>query len=182
MAVLRLISEQDFRTSRFGQLADQIEGNLSDVIAQAETHIERKLDRKLSVATYTEYFWPNGDTIFPRNRPITSVTSIRRRAYYTNAWTTLPLATFHVNSESGWVRDLRGGYMVGWQVEITYSAGYSTMPDDIKAAVILQTALFAYQDLEIYGVGDSKAPGIRYMQDDLNMLIAPYQKFKGTQG
>lgn len=178
MATLRLITEQDFRTSRFGQLADQIEGSLSDVIAQAETHVERKLDRNLSVMTYVENYWPRQDTLFLKQRPLQEVLQIRRRAYYTNNWTVLPLETFFLNHDSGYVRDMRGGYLIGWQVEVSYIAGYETIPDDIKSAVILQTALFAYQDLEIYGVGDSKAPGIRYMQDDLDMLLKPYTKLK----
>jgi hypothetical protein len=36
--------------------------------------------------------------------------------------------------------------------------------------------LFAFQDLEFYGSGDAKAPGILYVEDQIQALLRPYQQ------
>lgn len=182
VAQLRLITEQEFRTSRYAQIADQIEGRITDVIAQAEDHVERMLDRKLTVRTYTEYFKPlSSNTLFLRERPVQSITSIKRRRNYLEAWDTLPLETFQLFAESGYVTCL-AEYIKQWEVQVIYTAGYSTVPTDIKGAVILQTVILAYQDLEVYGVGDSKNPGILYLQNQVNDLIKPYRYTRSVVG
>lgn len=205
MTTLRLITEQDFRTSRFGQLADQIDGDLSAVIAQAEAHVEHMLNRRLAEEEYTEVWsvptW--GDKVFVQQRPIVSVTSIQRRASFRNPWQSLDLTAFQVWKQQGYVRDLFGwptgvGYVGitlgtntpvtaagggvsrigGYEVKIVYTAGYSpqTIPSDLKAAVIIQTALMIYQDLEIFGLGDSRSPGILYLQEWVDRYLKPYRK------
>lgn len=173
MPTLRLITEQDFRTSRYSQVADQIEGRITDVIAQAETHIERKLDRTLSLATYTELHRPIGSTLFLRNRPVQTVTTVKRRLAHTVAWETLTAANFEKHSAAGYLLALENN-IKNYEVEVTYTAGYTSIPEDIKAAVILQTVVLAYQDLEVYGSGDAKNPGILYLQDQVHALLKPY--------
>ena len=39
----------------------------------------------------------------------------------------------------------------------------------------MQAVLLTYQDLEIYGSGDAKQPGIVYMYADIDRLLAPYK-------
>jgi len=179
-ATLRLITEQEFRTSRYAQVADQIEGRITDVIAQAEDHVERYLDRRLTVQQYVEYIRPAGDSLFVRNRPIVAVSQVRRRFYYTDPWYVMDLARFEVFKPQGYVRSLERNINNGYEVEVTYTAGYEVIPNDIKAAVILQTVIFAYQDLEVYGAGDAKKPGIVYLQDQVEQYLKPYQQLRMT--
>lgn len=182
MATLRLITEQEFRTSRYAQVADQIEGRITDVIAQAEDHIERVLDRRIKVQSYTELFTPHGQTLFLRERPVVSLTTVKRRSGYTAAWETLSLSTVRLHERAGYVTALKDGLFRHQEVEVTYSAGFATIPEDIKGAVILQTVILAFQDLEVYGAGDSKNPGILYLQGQVNGLLRPYMYSRSTVG
>lgn len=182
MATLRLITEQEFRTSRYAQVADQIEGRISDVIAQAEDHIERVLDRKLKVQSYTELFTAQGQTLFLRERPVVSLTTVKRRSNYTASWETLSLSMLRLNDKAGFVTALKDGLFRNYEVEVTYTAGFASIPEDIKGAVILQTVILAYQDLEVYGAGDSKNPGVLYLQGQVNGLLRPYMYSRTTVG
>lgn len=174
MATPRLITEQEFRTSRYAQVADQIEGRITDVIVQAEAYIEHMLDRRLTVTSYTELIRPGGESIFVRHRPIQSVTSIRRRFAFTEPWYVMNLNRFEIFDRQGYIRSLENNISRGYEIEVTYTAGYTTIPDDVKAAVILQTVILAYQDLEVYGSGDAKNPGILYLQEQVKALLKPY--------
>jgi hypothetical protein len=63
-----------------------------------------------------------------------------------------------------------------YEIEVVYTAGYATLPEDLKEAIIMQAVLFSTQDLEVYGSGDSRAPGyIVPMNADIDRLIAPYK-------
>lgn len=174
MATPRLITEQEFRTSRYAQIADQIEGRISDVIAQAEDHIEQMLDRKLTVTSYTELLRPVGNTLFLRERPVQTVTQIRRRHNYLDTWYVLPLSAFDIHKKQGYIYSM-ADYIKQYEVEVSYTAGYTSIPEDIKGAIILQTVILSYQDLEVYGAGDSKSPGILYLQEQVYKLLKPYR-------
>lgn len=175
-STLHLITELDFRSSRYAQVADQVEGDLSDIIAQAEAYIQRKVDRFIWKQTFIDYLKPLGTTLFLRSRPIISLTTIETRIG-TGTWTTRALPDFAIDGDgsSGMVYYSQGS-LAGLEVRVTYDAGYEPVPPDVKAAVILQTVIFAYQDLEVYGAGDSKKPGILYLQDQVNDIIKPYMR------
>lgn len=181
MATLRLITEQEFRTSRYAQVADQIEGRISDVIAQAEDYIESFLDRKLTVNTYTELHRPTGKTLFLRERPIQTVTTVKRRRDYLDTWETLSLSQFEIRKAQGFITSFPDN-IKDYEVEVVYTAGYPVIPDDVKGAVILQTVVLAYQDLEVYGAGDSKAPGILYLSDQVKYMLKPYRYSRTAVG
>ena len=175
--VLRLITNREFRPSRYGQLADNLEGDLDEIIAQAEDHIENYLDRRFAVTAYTEIHRPSGSRLFLRNRPITALTTVKRRMSHNESWTTLVNSDFEIepNDAAGVLLSLEDE-IAGFEVEVAYSAGYTTIPWDIKGAVLLQTAIFAYTDLEMYGQGDSKEPGLGYVQEDVYKKINGYRK------
>lgn len=181
MATPRLITEQEFRTSRYAQVADQIEGRISDVIAQAEDYVESFLDRNLTVNTYTELHRPSGKTVFLRERPIQTVTTIKRRRHYTDVWETLALNSFEIRTAQGFITSFADN-IKDFEVEVVYTAGYPVIPQDIKGAVILQTVVLAYQDLEVYGAGDSKAPGILYLSDQVKYMLKPYRYSRTAVG
>ena len=178
-ATPRLITNREFRTSRYGQLADQLEGDLDEIIAQAETLIERHLDRTLSSTTYTEIHRPKLDRLFLKERPIISVTSIERRLTNDAAWSALTVADFEVepNGAAGVLLSL-DDEIAGYEVRVVYLAGYSTIPWDIKSAVLQLTAYLCYQDFETFGQGDSKPPGITYLKSEAYKRVEPYKKVR----
>lgn len=163
---LRLLTEGEFRASRYGSVADQIEGRLSNLIEQAESYIESQIDRVLSVEDYEESPEIGTVSLFLRQSPIVSVQEVTINGVPVDP------AQYYVEKNMGIIElnsRPRG------RVVVKYKAGYETIPPIIKTAVILQTALFAYQDFEMYGTGDGKPPGITYMQSDINKYI---QRFK----
>jgi hypothetical protein len=170
-----LITTQDFTSSRYAQVADNIEGNLSDIITRAEAAIKSKLRFNIKNKAYTETWRSRTNTLFVEHRPIISVTSIKRRPSYRNAWETLDLSSFYVEKEAGYIES-QWDTVAGHEVEVVYNAGYDIIPDDIKEAVTLMTVFFAYQDTEVYGSGDGRRPGILYIEDQVDELIAPYRK------
>jgi hypothetical protein len=169
-----LVTTRDFTSSRYAQLAENAEGvRLSDVLARAEAAIQNRLGRKLVHQSYTETFVASSQRLFVRQRPITAVTSIKRRASLFSGWSLLDLSRIMVEAGPGYIDCYET--VRGYQVEVTYTAGYVAVPEDIKEAIIMQAVLLTYQDLEIYGSGDAKQPGIVYMYEDIDRLLAPYK-------
>lgn len=158
-------------------MADTLEGDLTDIIAQAEDFVERYIDRTLVETTYTEVVRPNGSLLFLRNYPIIELLSVETRSSSLSAWATQDLSSFELdrNGDTGVVESTRRS-VAGQEVKVTYTAGYDPIPWDIKAAVILQSVVFSYQDLEVYGAGDSKKPGVLYLQDDVLRMLKPYRR------
>jgi hypothetical protein len=174
----RLITEGEFRSSRYGQLADQIEGRLSDLIESAESYIESAVDRKLSRDTYTEFAEVGQSSLFLRQSPIIAVTAVEmKNSGRETGWDLIDAERYQVLDSLGIVEfrerlNPRGTYRV------KYDAGYEPIPPIIKTATILQTAYFAYQDFEIYGSGDGKPPGITYIQKEVDRYIAAFVRKK----
>ena len=66
--------------------------------------------------------------------------------------------------------------MVKFSYKLVKTDRYEEIPADIKAAVIYQTVLLAFQDFEVYGAGDGKEPAIKHLKVTIDELLAPYQK------
>jgi len=174
MATPELVTVRDFSTSPYAQLADNLDTPLNDILVRAEGAVQKSLGQRIKDASYVERFKAQGSTIFLRKRPITSVTSIRRRYLRSMDWSNLLVDDYYFEAEPGYIEcyvDLTGS-----ELEVTYTAGYSTLPEDLRQAILMQAVMFAYQDLEVYGSGDSNAPGIGYIQEMVNKLIAPYRQ------
>lgn len=173
-----LVTVRDFTNSRYAQLAESSDNlNMSDILTSAEAIIQSKLGRQVAVTTYTEVIrYAQSNTLFTKRRPITSVTSVRRR-YPTpfGAWMTVDSSRIAFEPEPGYIEVLYDDVR-GFDVEMTYSAGYAVVPPDIREAILIQAVLLATQDFEVYGTGDAKEPGyIRYMNRDIDGLLAPYR-------
>jgi hypothetical protein len=172
MATPRILTVRDFNTSRFAQLADTSTANIGDILARAESAIEAKMKRPIVPTTFTERFRPTTNTIYLRNRPVISVQSVNRG--YSPASVTVPVLDYYVNGTSGIIEF--NSLVIGFVVDVAYTAGFAIIPEDLKEAILIQAAYFAFQDLEIYGSGDAKSPGILYLLDDIKSLIAPYRQ------
>lgn len=174
MAVPELVTQQEFTSSRYGQLVEDLETPINDILARAEAVVQKQLGYNLAVKTYTEVFKSPSQMIFVRRRPIVSVTSVSRRPNVRYAWETIPLSNIVVSPEPGYIETI--DYVRGYDVQVVYTAGYATIPEDIKEAIIIQAVLLSTQDLEIYGSGDAKKPGYLYMYDDIERLLCRYKQ------
>jgi hypothetical protein len=172
MAIPRLVSVREFNTSRFSQLADTSTSNVSEVIARAEKKIESQLMRPIYPTQITEIFKPTTSVVYLKHRPIVSIDSVGRGFSASGPFTATAL--YLINNDEGWI-DFQAS-VVGYSVKIVYTAGYEETPEDLKEAILMQTALYIFQDLEIYGSGDSKEPGILYMNEDIRGILQPYQQ------
>lgn len=177
MAVEPLLTEIAFRQSRFGAMADQINGPVRDIIAQAESFVQSKLDRSLAFQEHVELITlaPTASKVFLRERPIEAVSSLRSRVAAGHAWRDEDLDGYSVDVRRGVVSPSPNAR----EVEVTYTAGYTatTLPADLKAALLIQTALFAYQDFKLLNLqSDHRPPGVLYMEDQVDRLLKPYRK------
>ena len=169
----QIVSVRDFTTSRYGQIADNLDAPLGDVLARAEAAVQSYLGRSLLPTQYTEIGRPSATVIFTKHRPILSVTSLRQRASILSTWSTLDPLYITFEAGPGYINH---PYMTeGSFVEVVYNAGFDPLPEDLREAIIMQAVLLSFQDLEVYGSGDAKAPGILYMWDDLYRLLKPYK-------
>lgn len=179
MATPVLLTTRDFTTSRYAQVAENTAGNLSDILARAEQAIQSRLGRNLLDQPYVEVFRATSQTLFVKNRPITTLTSIRRRPSIWSAWADVPLSRIMTFPSEGYFEVYES--VQGFDVEVSYSAGWTvaTLPENVKEAIIMQAVLLSYQDLEVYGVGDAKEPGINYFHRDIDRLLE-FHKATGT--
>lgn len=175
---MAILTVRDFNTSRFAQMADSSEANISSVIARAEAAIRRRLQRPIEPEVFTEVFYPDGNTIYLRNRPVLTKVGdtltppqisigTRYMAPFTN-----PM--YSLDAKSGILHF--PNTLKGRTVTVTYTAGFDPIPEDIKEAVTMQAVLFLYTDLEVYGAGDGKEPGILYFSRDIDKLLQPYKQ------
>lgn len=171
MATPRIVTVRDFNTSRFSQLADTSTANIADILARAEKAIESELNRPLAPTSFSERFHPTTNTIYLRNRPIIAVQSVLRG--YNDTIVSSPLTSYYLNSDLGY---LESTAFEGYVVDVTYTAGFVEVPEDLKEAILIQAAYFAFQDLEIYGSGDAKSPGILYLKEDIKDILRPYRQ------
>lgn len=174
MATPELVTQQEFTSSRYGQLVEDLETPINDILAKAEQVIQKRLGYKIAVKTYTETFRAQGHIAFLRYRPIVSVTSVSRRPNARYSWEIIPLTNVTVETDPGYIEVI--DYITGYDVQVVYTAGYSVIPDDIKEAVIIQAVLLSTQDLEVYGAGDARPPGYLYMYQDIDRLLCPYKR------
>lgn len=181
MATPKLLSVREFNTSRFAQLADNTDASVAQTIARAEAAIESKLKRPIAPTLTSEILTPSTNVLYLKNRPVISVEGFWRgfsKEALANGPNGIPVGPgiqhYRLNSQQGTIESSTS--IRGYAVRVDYIAGYQETPEDIKEAIVLQTALFLYQDLEIYGSGDSKEPGILYYKRDIEDLLKPYKQ------
>lgn len=172
MAVPTIVTIRDFTSSRYEQLGEDL--NLNDILSKAEAVVRAKLRQHITVKDYVEMWRPKTNVYFTKVRPITEVTQVRRRINQRSSWVILDPLYYTVEHDAGYITFEQS--VRGYEIEVEYSAGYEVVPEDIKEAIILQAVLLSYQDIEVYGAGDAKQPGILYMQDDIDSKLKPYKQ------
>jgi len=173
MATPRIVTNRDFNTSRFSQLADTSDVDINTVLAGAETAIESRLRRPIAPTQYVERYRPNDQMLYLRKRPVIDVVSIIRR-YSPTSTAFSEVTSYYLDAEMGVIESNES--LAGYVVDVTYTAGFEVVPEDIKQAILMQAALLMFQDFELYGSGDAKKPGIMYIADDIDVLLKPYKQ------
>lgn len=120
-------------------------------INQATRQIEAYCGRRFALTTYTQeiYGSPNIDQIVLRNRPIVSLTSLEVRDTSLNSddFETVESTLYFADNSSG-VLDLDFRAVGRWgRYRVTYSAGYTTIPEDLAEACASLAAYYvSYPD------------------------------------
>lgn len=113
-------------------------------INQATIMIERYTGRRFALTTYTdeEYNSTGTDQLVLRQRPIVSISSISSRDTSLNEadWDALDTEIFFQDNDSGIVRLLFSTFGRWNRYKVTYSAGYTTIPEDIAEAAAMLAA------------------------------------------
>lgn len=178
MATPEIVTDREFRQSVYRQMVEVADGvRIANVITRAEAHIQSLIRHRIPETTYTEIHRPRGVRLLLHKRPLTAVTSIKRRLDHHDDWIILDLAHVEIDLTSGVVRSLEEDEVAGYEVEVVYTAGYDPIPEDLKQAVMMQTALYLYADQELVSTGDSKAPGfVKPLKDDIKEIVANYRQ------
>jgi hypothetical protein len=111
-----------------------------------------------------EYF-DGGDVFNPAEAPVLQIQSIEKSTDYGSTWTNLTEYTDWVFKKSTqqvvpvnpirYFEDLINGY------KITYTAGYETLPEDLKLAVLDLVTYYLKNDAAVHS---TKAPGTNSVQ------------------
>jgi hypothetical protein len=114
-------------TTRDAQVTTMIDG--------ISTRFETYCDRKFNSATYTQYYDSDGSThLYLDQYPITTISGIWNDTAWTwDSTTLISGTTYRIVDNQGVV--FRYGPASGSQsIKITYTAGYTTIPDDLVEA------------------------------------------------
>lgn len=131
---------------------------LQNCIDASVKEIEDFCNRKLSPGTYTEYIDGNNKSVIHlRNKPITSITSIEcfdEYETYQNLFTGSDSVfnAVEIIPQQNCIKLLKGYYFYKGckNIKVTYAAGYSTTPDDVKS-VLLELATLKYYNSPLSG-------------------------------
>lgn len=170
----QIVSLAEVTESQFTQLFDQFEGNLENVIEAAEDWVMKYLRWNPISSSEVEIQRLTGDRVFFKAYPVTELTSLEVAWNYSGPWTTIPTTDFFPDFDAGYIDTYNLGS--GRFVRLTYTRGLVNMPNAIKQAIIIKTALLASPDYEIFGSGDSKAPGLGHYDATVLQLIDPYKR------
>ena len=116
---------------------NNLDNQINDLIGRVSSAFEGYCGRAFVEATYTEYYDGNGQSkLFLDNYPVTAITSIHEDADW--VWGSADLidsSDYRILDERGIIYD--GIFGTGEQnVKIVYTAGYATLPTDLKQACI----------------------------------------------
>lgn len=113
----------------------------------------------------TEYHEGGTDTLVPQESPILAVSSLEYSQDFGKTYTTLTEYTdYAVSQAQGVIKSLDTalGFPYGINAyRLTYTAGYETLPEDLKLAVLDLITYYIKNDAAIHS---SKAPGTNSVQ------------------
>jgi len=138
------------------------DAKLTAIIPAAEAAVKTYCDQNLVSDTYTDYV--SGEDSYKwsflalQQRPITSVTSIHRwnGADYITAL--VEIDDYRVNGD-----EVLGRFVSGWQNhKVIYTAGYTTIPDDLQQATCMVVKSLFDRSNKAAGVASEKIGDYAY--------------------
>lgn len=134
-------------------------------IKSVSSRFEKKIGRRFTKDTYTEYFSPAAEqsVLQLHALPIASVTSVKESS--TSDFSTaaaMSTTSYGVDTEAGILKLRYTAFLEGFNtVQVVYVGGFDPIPDDIKFACILQAGheieLASKSGLQSQGTGNSSA-------------------------
>lgn len=130
-------------------------------INQATRAIEAYCGRRFALTTYTDegYNATRTDNIILRQRPVTTVTSLELRDTGLNIddFDTVDTEQYFIDSNAGILNLKFGAWGSYGQYQVTYQAGYTTIPEDLaEACASLAAYYFNTRDAAFIGVSRKK--------------------------
>jgi hypothetical protein len=111
-------------------------------INKATIAIENYCERRFKETTYTDelYNATQTDQLILKQRPITSLTtfslSVRDTGLNSDSWNSIDTEQYFVDNASGIVDSLYRNFGNYKRYKVTYSAGYTTIPEDLAEACV----------------------------------------------
>ena len=119
---------------------NDIDDLINQTINRVSTMFETYCGRSFNSATFTEYIDGGGQWLFPKNTPITSVTSINEDSEW--SWgsdTLISDSTYRIADNNGiyyesiFIRGIQS-------IKLVYIGGYETLPEDVIQASITEVS------------------------------------------
>lgn len=151
---MALVTASEYKTSR-GLTGSGYDTRITAAIGVCEAYIRRYCGRDpdtgFESATWTETISGDGSgTLFLREWPVASITSVKFRESSTVFGTALSTAEYYLSSDTRASRLFRAGGLSSWEtthatgsvwpvgvenIQVIYVGGYATTPDDLAEAV-----------------------------------------------
>lgn len=148
---------------------------LQDLITAASAAVETYTARKFTQDSYTELYDGTGlPHLVLRQAPVASVTSVKLDGQE------LPADDYAVYGQTGVLRRKTGYWPEGVQnIEVSYTAGYASVPPDVEQAAILLVAAWYKTDISDFSNLLSEAGGVirpEAMPSRVRALLEPYRR------
>ena len=148
---------------------------LTNYINRATDAIEKYCSRRFAFDTYTnqEYDGTGTNRINLKNYPIISLTSLEERTsgFSNTSWETID-ADFYKDLDNEGQVYFTGGFTRGVRnYRVTYSAGYTTIPNDLQQACITLVSFFDNQTRSSGMKSETLGEYSYTKEDDINATI-----------
>lgn len=141
---------------------------LTRLINASSTVIEKYCGRKFESAQFTETYWDGLQKVFVENYPITAIASVTDNG---DAVTDYKNRTTYIDM----------GHKPVGDVVVSYTGGYTTVPDDIEQACIMTVHFFFKMDVANFGRTFTEN-GMSFKPDNLpgtvKLLLNPYRTLR----
>ena len=147
---MALATAEDVRQYLNRSIGDDGEMVLDMYLDGVQQLFETECKRAFDSATYTDHYLdaPGTDRIFPAQYPVTAISSIYQDS--SRGWDATSLidsADYFIDSDERGIILKSGTFIESPKaIKITYTAGYTTIPNDLKMICIIETARLFRKD------------------------------------
>lgn len=165
-------------------------------INQATEIIEKYCQRRFASTAYTdiEYDSPDSDTLVLNQRPITTFTSfgVRDGSQNESSWSSVDTEDYFIDTSAGILKLNFNAYGAWNRYQVSYTAGYTTIPADLgEAAATLAAYLVengvsgtgvkrkreGQREIEYFESGPTSSGGSLLESLGLDDILNPYRNY-----